>query len=109
MGKGFVLNILNPFVWIFWLGTVAVTAGKMKDYNLAVSFLDGHHNFKTLLFFVIVLGTSLGCDMLKAKGASFLKRFFNQKRIKIMNLVIGWGLVLFGLYFIAKGLIQYYY
>jgi len=53
------------------------------------------------------LGTSFGCDILKAKGASFLKKFFNAKRIRIMNRVIGWGLVLFGLYFIVSGIIKF--
>lgn len=96
LGKGFVLNIMNPFVWIFWLSTVAVTMGTMEGNKI-----------KVLLFFAIVLGTSFGCDLLKAKGASFLKRFFNAKRIRIMNRVIGWGLVLFGLYFIVSGIIKF--
>lgn len=96
LGKGFVLNILNPFVWIFWFSTVAVTAGQMEG-----------HKLKILLFFAIVLGTSFGCDLLKAKGASFLKKFFNAKRIMIMNKIIGWGLVLFGLYFIISGFIKF--
>ena len=96
LGKGFVLNILNPFVWIFWFSTVAVTAGTMEGNKL-----------KVLLFFAIVLGTSFGCDLLKAKGASFLKKFFNAKRIMIMNKIIGWGLVLFGLYFIVSGFIKF--
>ena len=95
-GKGFVLNVLNPFVWIFWFSTVAIAAGNMDGNKL-----------KVLGFFAIVLGTSFGCDLLKAKGASFLKKFFNAKRIMIMNKVIGWGLVLFGLYFIVKGVIQF--
>jgi threonine/homoserine/homoserine lactone efflux protein len=96
VGKGFVLNILNPFVWIFWFSTVAVTAGTM-----------GGNKLKLMIFFGIVLATCLGCDILKAKGASFLKRFFNAKRIRIMNNVIGVGLVLFGLYFIVSGLIKF--
>lgn len=96
LGKGFVLNIMNPFVWIFWFSTVAVTMGNMEGNKLRV-----------LLFFSIVLGTSFGCDILKAKGASFLKKFFNAKRIRIMNRVIGWGLVLFGLYFIVSGIIKF--
>lgn len=96
LGKGFVLNILNPFVWIFWFSTVAITAGTMDGNKL-----------KILLFFAIVLFTCLGCDILKAKGASFLKRFFNAKRIRIMNIVIGLGLVLFGLYFIISGIIKF--
>lgn len=97
VGKGFVLNILNPFVWIFWFSTVAVTAGTM-----------GGNKLKLMIFFGIVLATCLGCDILKAKGASFLKRFFNAKRIRIMNNVIGVGLVLFGLYFIVSGLIKFF-
>jgi threonine/homoserine/homoserine lactone efflux protein len=96
LGKGFVLNVLNPFVWIFWFSTVAVTAGTM-----------GGNKLKTLLFFAIVLATSFGCDLLKAKGASFLKKFFNAKRIMIMNKIIGWGLVLFGLYFVISGIIKF--
>ena len=96
VGKGFVLNILNPFVWIFWFSTVAVTAGSM-----------GGNKLKLMIFFGIVLATGLGCDILKAKGASFLKQFFNAKRIRIMNNVIGVGLVLFGLYFIVSGLIKF--
>lgn len=96
LGKGFVLNILNPFVWIFWFSTVAVTAGKMAG-----------NKFHVLLFFAIVLATSFGCDLLKAKGASFLKKFFNAKRIRIMNIIIGVGLVLFGLYFIVSGIINF--
>lgn len=96
VGKGFVLNILNPFVWIFWFSTVAVTAGSM-----------GGNKLKLMIFFGIVLATCLGCDLLKAKGASFLKRFFNAKRIRILNNVIGVGLVLFGLYFIINGLVKF--
>ena len=96
LGKGFVLNIMNPFVWIFWFSTVAVTMGSMEG-----------NKFKVLLFFAIVLGTSFGCDLLKAKGASFLKKFFNARRIIIMNRIIGWGLVLFGLYFIISGIIKF--
>lgn len=96
LGKGFVLNIMNPFVWIFWFSTVAVTMGTMEGNKIRV-----------LLFFAIVLGTSFSCDLLKAKGASFLKKFFNARRIRIMNRVIGWGLVLFGLYFIVSGIIKF--
>lgn len=96
LGKGFVLNILNPFVWIFWFSTVAIAAGNMEGDKL-----------KLMLFFGIVLITTLGLELLKAKGASFLKRFFNAKRIRIMNIVIGCALVAFGLYFIINGIVKF--
>lgn len=96
VGKGFVLNILNPFVWLFWFSTVAIAAGNM-----------GGNKLKILLFFSIVLTTTFGCELLKAKGASFLKKFFNAKRIRIMNIVIGCVLVAFGLFFIISGIVKF--
>lgn len=96
LARGFAMNIMNPFVWLFWLGTVAVTMGKMEGDRV-----------KVLLFFAIVLGTNFVFDLLKATAASSLKRFFNAKRIVVMNRVVGCGLVLFGLYFIFRGLVVF--
>lgn len=97
LAKGFVLNLLNPFIWIFWFSTVAVTSGQMEGNKL-----------KTLLFFAIMIGTCFCCDLLKAKLASFLQKFFNARRIRIMNIVIGLGLVLGGLFFIVNGFVRFY-
>lgn len=94
-GKGFAMNILNPFVWFFWFSAVAVVAGN-----------TGGSKINTLLFFAIALGSCLAVDLLKAKGASALKRFFNSNRINIMNKMVGIALMLFGLYFIiVKGIL----
>ena len=97
LAKGFILNLLNPFIWIFWFSTVAVTSGQM-----------GGNKLKTLMFFAIMIGTCFCCDLLKAKLASFLQRFFNAKRIRIMNIVIGLGLVLGGIFFVVHGFVEYY-
>ena len=96
MMKGFALNILNPFVWLFWIGTVALVSGQMDGNRASVG-----------LFFAITLGVSILCDTLKAYGASALKRFFNPRRINIMNKVTGIILVLFGLFFIFKSALGY--
>ena len=94
-GKGFAMNILNPFVWFFWFSAVAVVAGN-----------TGGKKIITLLFFAIALGACFAVDLLKAKGAAALKIFFNTKRTNIMNKVVGIALILFGLYFIIfKGII----
>lgn len=95
LGKGFFLNILNPFVLLFWLSAVAVTAGN----------LDGNKPL-TMLFFAITLGTSFCCDLLKAKAATFFKRFFNPRRLRILNQVIGICLVAFGIFLIVKGIVN---
>lgn len=88
-GKGFVLNILNPFVWIFWFSAVAMVAGNM-----------GGNKISTLVFFAIIMGTTLALEILKAWGAAQLKQFFTPDRTIIMNRVAGMLLIVFGTYFI---------
>lgn len=96
LGKGFVINLLNPFVWIFWFSAVAVVAGSM-----------GGNKLSTVVFFAIILGTTLTLELLKAWGAAKLKVFFNPKRTTIMNRCAGILLVVCGIYFIVlKGLVN---
>lgn len=96
LGKGFVINLLNPFVWIFWFSAVAVVAGSM-----------GGNKVNTIVFFALILGTTLMCELLKAWGAAKLKVFFNPKRTTIMNRCAGILLVVCGIYFIVlKGIVN---
>lgn len=94
-GKGFIMNILNPFVWFFWFSAVAIVAGSM-----------GGNKGSTLAFFSIILGSCLTIELLKAWGAAMLKRFFNAHHIRILNKILGSLLMCFGLYFILfKGIL----
>jgi threonine/homoserine/homoserine lactone efflux protein len=96
LGKGFVINLLNPFVWIFWFSAVAVVAGSM-----------GGNKVNTIVFFALILGTTLTCELLKAWGAAKLKVFFNPQRTTIMNRCAGILLVVCGIYFIVlKGVVN---
>lgn len=96
LGKGFVINLLNPFVWIFWFSAVAVVAGSM-----------GGNKVSTIVFFAIILGTTLTFELLKAWGAAKLKVFFNPKRTTIMNRCAGILLVVCGIYFIVlRGIVN---
>ncbi len=96
LGKGFALNILNPFVWIVWFSSVAIVAGNMEGNKIS-----------TLVFFAVILGTTLTIELLKAWGAARLKKFFNAKRTVLMNRVAGVLLMLCGVYFIVfEGIIK---
>ena len=96
LGKGFLLNVLNPFVWIFWFSAVAVVAGNM-----------GGNKVSTIVFFAIILGTTLTLELLKAWGAAKLKVFFNPRRTTIMNRCAGILLVVCGIYFIIlRGIVN---
>lgn len=96
LGKGFVLNILNPFVWLLWFSAVAIVAGKM-----------GGNKISTIVFFAIILGTTFAMELLKAWGAVKLKRFLAPGRTTIINRIAGVLLMLCGAYFIVvKGIMQ---
>ena len=96
LGKGFVLNLLNPAIWVFWFSAVAMVAGNM-----------GGNKVSTLVFFVIILGTTWILELLKAWGAARLKKFFNPERTVVMNHITGIILMVFGAYFIIfKGIMN---
>ena len=90
LAKGFVLNILNPFVWLFWFGTVAFVAGRM-----------GGNKVSTIVFFAIILGTTYAMELLKAWGAAQLKQFLTPERTTLINKIAGVMLMLIGIYFIV--------
>ena len=89
LAKGFVLNILNPFVWIFWFSAVAMVAGNM-----------GGNRLSTTVFFIIILGTTWFLELLKAWGAAKLKKFLDAERTTLMNRIAGILLMFCGAYFI---------
>ena len=96
LGKGFLINLLNPFVWIFWFSAVAVVAGSM-----------GGNKVSTIVFFALLLGTTYTLELLKAWGAAKLKVFFNPERTTIMNRCAGVMLVVIGIYFIVmRGIVN---
>lgn len=89
--KGFFLNVANPFIWIFWMGTmIAVTANYQKDENAI------------LLMFAITLLTVFISDTLKAYLAGKLKPLITEKLLLWINYVAGVGLVLFGISLIIR-------
>jgi len=89
--KGFFINLLNPFVWIFWLAT-ATTVGSKFEF----SFL------KIIVFFSFTLGIVLSTDLLKAFVSNKIKHFLTPKLMKIINIISGLILIGFGLYLVYK-------
>jgi threonine/homoserine/homoserine lactone efflux protein len=91
ISKGFVINIFNPFVWIFWVTCVAT----------ASSNYEGNKN-SLIIFFIGVFTTVLFFDVLKAAGAYSLKKFFTEKMLKRLNQITGIALLLFGVFLIVR-------
>ncbi len=91
VGKGFVMNLFNPFVWVFWMTCVATASGQ---YNGDIPSL--------VKFFIGVFGTIVIFDILKAAGAYSLKRFFTEKMMTIFNKVIGIIIAICGVVLVFK-------
>ncbi len=87
--KGFFLNLFNPSIWIFWLGTTTAMCSSFSFSTL-----------KIVLFFSTTLGVVLALDLLKGFVANKIKRYLTDKLMKIINYISGSMLIFFGLYLI---------
>ena len=95
-GKGFLLNLANPFVWLFWV-TVAMSATatyKADTYSLT-------------LFFAAALSMIFITDVLKVFMASRLKQLLNDRFLVTINKIAGISLVLFGTLLILRAVLGY--
>jgi len=90
--KGFVLNGLNPFIVVFWLGIIALAA---SNYDFTTN--------EEKYFFAGVLSTILVSDILKVFVSYRLRQFVTERRIKLINRVVALVIIVFGcqmLYFL---------
>ena len=84
-GKGFMMNMLNPFVLLFWMGVAGTLAAK-----------EHFSNSNTILFFIATLGTIFSTDLLKAWLATRLKKIIRPHFLLLLNRLSGIGIILFG-------------
>ncbi len=95
VAKGFFMNIVNPFVWIFWVGVV-----------VGISTRYSGEGEQLVYFFGGTLLTVFVTDIGKAYAAYNIKRFLTDKMIGVFNKVAGIGLIGFGLFLIVKVLLE---
>jgi len=84
--KGFFLNLLNPAVWLLWLGNVT-----------AVSQTFNYSKIKMFIYFGITLGLVLTVEIFKASLASKIKKYLTDKLMRIINYTTGALLISFGI------------
>ena len=94
IGKGFLLNIANPFVWIFWISiVVGLTARFRADTSSLIIF------FGTTLTIVFLT------DVFKTFAASRFRELINRKFLSLINKIAGTGLIAFGVFLIIRSFI----
>lgn len=89
--KGFLLNILNPFVLLLWVGWVGLVSARsdFKPYHV-------------ILFFSIALLTVLVTDLLKAYGANWIRRYLRPRLLVWVNRVVGIIMIGCGMWMIYR-------
>lgn len=89
--KGYFLNIMNPFVWFFWISAMV---------GVSSSFGDDKHGI--VLFFIGTLATVFGSDVLKVFIAHRIKDHLNVKILVRVNHFVGLLLIVFGVFLIIR-------
>jgi len=83
--KGFLLNVINPFLLIFWLGVAGMIT------------IEFHYSFdQASLFYVGVVSMVLSMDITKAFLATKIRDLITPRLMKILNRSVGVALILFG-------------
>ncbi len=96
IAKGFIMNVANPFVWLFWLSVVVgITARYEADKT------------DLFLFFSGTLSIVFVTDLIKAFMASRLKKFVTDKFLILVNKIAGVGLVGFGVFLIIRSFVAF--
>jgi threonine/homoserine/homoserine lactone efflux protein len=93
--RGFLINLINPFVLLFWISTVSL-----------VSLGDGYTDAERFSYFTTAVATIFLSDLLKAYTAMRLSRWITPKMLMYINKVSGVALIVFGLrliYFAFSG------
>lgn len=94
--KGFFLNIMNPFVWFFWISAM-----------VGVSATYGADKHGIIIFFAGTLATVFGADVLKVFIAHRIKDHLNAKILVRVNHFVGLLLIVFGIFLIIRVLFNF--
>ena len=89
--KGFAINLINPFVIIFWIGVVSVESTRYKFSQADVFSL-----------FTATLLTVHGTDILKSLAATKITTFLNSNILLWINRIAGVILIISGVSLIWK-------
>jgi len=88
-GQGVLLNMLNPFVYLFWLGLIS---------NLSTIIGVQATQLQVVFFLIGIIVTVFSTDLLKAYVANQLSNILTDKVIALTDRIGGVILIIFGCY-----------
>jgi threonine/homoserine/homoserine lactone efflux protein len=83
--KGFFMNILNPFLLIFWLGVMSFVSARF-----------GAGTKEVVVFFTSAISMVFLTDTVKCLIASKIGRYLNISVLIWVNRIVGFSLMAFG-------------
>lgn len=96
--KGFIMNLLNPFVLFLWIGAITLASNKLDKDPLNV-----------VVFFIATLSTVLGTDILKSLAAGKIKNYLNDKTIWKVNIIAGNIFIISGIILIIRVVVEHHW
>ncbi len=94
--KGYFLNIMNPFVWFFWITAMVGVSANFGDDKHAV-----------MIFFSGTLAAIVSSDMLKVFIADKLKKYLKPQILIRVNHIVGILLMISGFYLIIRVFLRF--
>lgn len=89
--KGFLLNILNPFLLIFWVGVMGLVSAKYTIPSREVQ-----------VFFSACIVTVFSTDLVKVIISRKIQKHLDKRKLKLLNRFAGSMLMLFGVILIIR-------
>ena len=83
--RGFLVNTVNPFTFIFWLSTITSYVATKK-----LTIVESEY------FVIAIIITIMVTDSLKVLMAKAIRKRINEKTLNIINKVAGSALIIFG-------------
>lgn len=91
MLEGALINLTNPFVWLFWIAAVGVAVSQF-----------GHKKIYVVNYFVSCIITCIAIDVVKIYLARILKRYLNTQRLSMVDKIANSAVVIFGIVLIIR-------
>ena len=89
--KGFLVNTVNPFTFVFWIGIISTYVIKAKISGL-----------KAFLFFSSILLVIVVADTIKIFLAKAIRTKLKQKHFTFFSRLAGAGLIIFGIALLVR-------
>ena len=92
--KGFMVNTVNPFTFIFWLSTITTFVAKRQLNNLESSLFVG-----SIIFTIIVT------DSIKVFLAKVIRKRITTEKLTLINKIAGSALIIFGFILLLRSVV----